>query len=43
MTVIQQIRLALMTVIERQLKFIGMRSNIYNRANLPNHFQWHVK
>jgi len=39
----KQARLSLMTVIERQLKFLNMRSNIYNRANLPNYFQWYVK
>ncbi|HEW97262.1 MAG: hypothetical protein DRR16_19105 [Candidatus Parabeggiatoa sp. nov. 3] len=39
----KQSRLALMTVIERQLKFLKVRSNIYNRANLPDHFQWRVK
>lgn len=39
----KQAHIALMTVIERQLKFLNVRSNIYNRANLPEHFQWSVK
>ena len=39
----KQARLSLMTLIERQDKFLGVRSNIYNRANLPSYFQWRVK
>jgi len=39
----KQARLVLMTVIERQLKFLKVRTNIYNRDNLPDHFQWYVK
>jgi Holliday junction resolvase len=39
----KQARLSLMTAIKKQLKFLNVRSNIYNRANLPDHFQWHVK
>lgn len=39
----KQARITMMTAIERQLKFLKVRSNIYNRANLPDHFQWRVK
>ncbi|KHD08946.1 hypothetical protein PN36_10030 [Candidatus Thiomargarita nelsonii] len=39
----KQARLSLMTLIERQLKFIGVRNNIYNRANLPTYFKCYVK
>ena len=39
----KQAHLTLMTVIEKQLKFLKVRSNIYNRTNLPDHFQWRVK
>jgi Holliday junction resolvase len=39
----KQIHLNLITMIERQLKFLGVRSHIYNRASLPSHFQWLAK